>query len=84
LPEDPLLARLLKKVQLQGGVTHPYGWVPAEKRGVLGSYAAASRERANPPAADRWAFFSSLLWLPAVGEGGSRVDDAVGRRKCFL
>ena len=25
------------------------------------AYVAAPRERANPPTADRWAFFSSLL-----------------------
>ena len=35
------------------------GWVQA--RGVLGPYAAAPRKCANPPTADRWAFFSSLL-----------------------
>ena len=39
--------RLLKKVQLQGGVTHPVGWVPGEVRGVLRAYVAAPRERAN-------------------------------------
>ncbi len=38
--KDLLLVRPLKKVQMQGGVR--YG-----ARGVLGSYAAASRERAN-------------------------------------
>jgi hypothetical protein len=45
--------RLLKKVQMsldvardrepaerQGGVTHPFGWVPGEARGVLSAYAA--------------------------------------------
>ncbi len=39
--------RLLKKAQVQGGVTHPCGWVPAVARGVLGPYVAAPRERAN-------------------------------------
>jgi hypothetical protein len=39
--------RLLKKVQMQGGVTHPEGWVPGEARGVLSTYVAAPRERAN-------------------------------------
>jgi len=54
-------ARLLKKVQMQGGApgTRPPGWV--QVRGVLGPYVAAPRERANPPQADRWAFFSSLI-----------------------
>jgi len=47
-------ARLLKKVQMQGGAR-------CELRGVLSPYVAAPRERANPPQADRWAFFSSLL-----------------------
>jgi hypothetical protein len=42
-----LLPRLVKKVQIQGGVTHPYGWVPAGARGVLGAYVAAPRKRAN-------------------------------------
>jgi hypothetical protein len=46
---------------MQGGApgTHPLGWVQA--RGVLGPYVVVPRERANPPQADRWAFFSSLL-----------------------
>ena len=39
--KNSLLPRLLKKVQMQGGVTHPKGWVPGEVRGVLGPYAAA-------------------------------------------
>jgi hypothetical protein len=26
--EKVILPRLLKKVQIQGGVTHPEGWVP--------------------------------------------------------
>jgi hypothetical protein len=47
-------ARLLKKVQMQGGAR-------CDVRGVLSPYVAAPRERANPPQADRWAFFSSLL-----------------------
>jgi len=47
-------ARLLKKVQMQGGAR-------CEVRGVLSPYVATPRERANPPQADRWAFFSSLL-----------------------
>jgi len=40
-------ARLLKKVQMQGGApgTHPLGWV--QVRGVFGSYVATPRERAN-------------------------------------
>jgi hypothetical protein len=39
--------RLLKKVQMQDGEpgTHPSGWV--QVRGVLRTYAAAPRERAN-------------------------------------
>jgi hypothetical protein len=47
LVKNQLLARLLKKVQMQGGApgTHPPGWV--QTRGVLGPYAAAPRERAN-------------------------------------
>jgi hypothetical protein len=45
--ENLSLVRLLKKVQMQGGVTHPYGWVPAEVRDVLRTYVAAPRERAN-------------------------------------
>ena len=58
--ENSFSARLLKKVQMQGGArcagTHRR-WVG----GVLSSYVAAPRGRANPPQADRWAFFSSLL-----------------------
>jgi hypothetical protein len=46
--------RLLKKAQMQGGKR-------CGVRGVLSTYVAAPRERANPPEADRWAFFSSLL-----------------------
>jgi len=42
-----LLPRLLKKVRIQGAVTHPDGWVPAEARGVLGAYVAVPRERAT-------------------------------------
>jgi hypothetical protein len=47
LQKHPLLDRLLKKVQLQGGApgTCPPGWVKA--RGVLSPYAAAPRERGN-------------------------------------
>jgi hypothetical protein len=45
--KNPLSPRLIKKVQMQGGVTHPGGWVPGDVRGVLGTYAAASRERDN-------------------------------------
>jgi hypothetical protein len=45
--KNALLLRLLKKVQMQGGVTHPFGWVPGVVRGVLSSYVAAPRERAN-------------------------------------
>ena len=48
--ENSLLLRLLKKVQMQGGVTHQMGtrypsagWV--QVRGVLGPYVAAPRER---------------------------------------
>jgi hypothetical protein len=26
--KSPFLARLLKKAQMQGGITHPNGWVP--------------------------------------------------------
>jgi len=26
--KNPFSPRLLKKVQMQGGVTHPWGWVP--------------------------------------------------------
>ena len=58
--------RLLKKVQMQGGAPgthpqdgHPPDWVPGARRTY--AYVAAPRERANPPTADRWAFFSSLL-----------------------
>jgi hypothetical protein len=40
-------ARLLKKVQIQGAITDPDGWVPAEARGVLCPYVAAPRERGN-------------------------------------
>ena len=47
LLKNLLFPRLVKKVQMQGGVpgTHPPGWVQA--RGVLGSYIAAPRELAN-------------------------------------
>ena len=38
--KNPYLARLLKKVQMQGGAR-------CEVRGVLSPYAAAPRERAN-------------------------------------
>ena len=38
--ENPALARLLKKIQMQGGAR-------CEARGVLGLYVAAPRERAN-------------------------------------
>jgi len=50
--KNSLCPRLLKKVQMQGGVTHQMGtrypsagWV--QVRGVLGPYVAAPRERAN-------------------------------------
>ena len=50
--KNSLLPRLLKKAQMQGGVTHQMGtrypsagWV--QVRGVLGPYVAAPRERAN-------------------------------------
>ena len=46
LLKDVLLPGLLKKAQMQGGVTH-LRWVPGEVRGVLGTYVAAPRERAN-------------------------------------
>ena len=48
LLKDPLLARLLKKVQMQGGVpgTHLPGWV--QVRGVLSSYVAAPPEHRVP------------------------------------
>jgi len=45
---NPARPRLLKKVQMQGGVTH-LGWVPGEVRGVLDSYVAA------PHPSARWA-----------------------------
>src|SRR5574337_861185 len=52
LLKNPFSPRLLKKVQMQGGVTHQMGtrypsagWV--QVRGVLRPYVAASRERAN-------------------------------------
>jgi hypothetical protein len=38
--KNPFSARLLKKVQMQGGAR-------CEVRGVLGPYVAAPRERAN-------------------------------------
>ena len=64
-------ARLLKKAQMQGGAR-------CEVRGVLSPYVAAPRERANPPQADRWAFFSSLLRgpLPAIQDLAGAVDIA--------
>ncbi len=37
--------RLFKKAQVQGAVTHPHGWVPAEARGVISTYGASPRER---------------------------------------
>jgi hypothetical protein len=40
LPKNRFLVRLLKKVQMQGGAR-------GEVRGILGSYVAAPRERAN-------------------------------------
>jgi len=61
--------RLLKKVQMQGGVTH-LRWVPGEVRDVLGTYVAAphppqagTRRAGYPPQVGhrRWAFFSGLL-----------------------
>jgi hypothetical protein len=76
LVKNPSHPRLLKKVQMQGGVTHPR-WVPGEVRDVLGSYVAAPRKRANPPKADRWAFFSSLLPLH---QGRGQSDLGPGER----
>ena len=48
LLKNSSLPRLLKRVQMQGAVTHPDGWVPAA---------------GYPPQVghSRWAFFSSLL-----------------------
>jgi hypothetical protein len=40
MPKKPLVPRLLKKVQMQGGAR-------CEARGVLRPYVAAPRERAN-------------------------------------
>jgi hypothetical protein len=45
--KNSFLPRLRKKVQIQGGVTHPEGWVPGVVRDVLSAYVAAPRERAN-------------------------------------
>jgi len=53
LLKNPLLARLLKKVQMQGG-TRSDGYPPQVGAGVLGSYAAAPRERAEYPS-EGWA-----------------------------
>ena len=49
MPKNQLSPRLLKKVQMQGGVTHPSGWVPGGVRGVLTPYVASPRERAGYP-----------------------------------
>ena len=72
--KDPLLSRLLKKAQMQGGApgTHPAGWVQA--RGVLGPYAAAPRERAN--AAD--GPFSAAYYAARKGCTARRAR----RRRC--
>ena len=45
--KNPFWVGLLKKAQMPGGEpgTHPLGWV--QVRGVLNTYAAAPRERAN-------------------------------------
>ena len=65
--KNPFSPRLLKKVQMQGGVR-------CEVRAVLSPYVAAPRERANPPEADRWAFFSSLLRGDRKGSWAVRVS----------
>src|SRR3989338_330876 len=60
------------------------GWV--QVRGVLSPYVAAPRERANPPEADRWAFFSSLRGGPPAPEGAHREEPLpalVVRRRQF-
>jgi hypothetical protein len=53
MPENMNSPRLLKKVQTQGGATHPPDGDPADGdppqggAGALGPYAAARRELAN-------------------------------------
>ena len=58
LRENSFSGRLIKKAQVQGAVTHPDRWVPAEARGVLSTYVAAPRERRGYPSAG---------WVPADG-----------------
>ncbi len=50
-------ARLLKKVQMQGGAPI-FRWVPGEVRGVLSPYVAVPRERAGYPSGG---------WVPQMG-----------------
>ena len=56
-------ARLLKKVQVQGGVR-------CEVRGVLGPYVAAPRERAGYPSGG-WVPQMGLFQQPEEGNEGS-------------
>jgi hypothetical protein len=62
--KKPFSPRLLKKVQIQGGVTHPEGWVPAEGVPTVGGSRRTCRVRRSAAGARqrrRWAFFSGLL-----------------------
>ena len=59
LLKNPSFPRLLKKVQMPGGVTHPEGWVPGVVRGVLRTYVAAPHP--------------SFRWVP--GARGTRPED---------
>src|SRR3990172_167309 len=62
--KNSLLPRLLKKVQMQGGVTHP-GRMGTRLGGrrTWSVRRSAARARGYPPRVGlrRWAFFSSLL-----------------------
>jgi hypothetical protein len=61
--KNPYSPRLLKKTQMQGGITHPSDGYPGPSEAYF-RYAAASAE-ANQRR--RWAFFSSLSERLAAG-----------------
>jgi hypothetical protein len=61
---NAFLPRLLKKAQMQGGVTHPPDGYPGSSEAYAG-YAAAKARTSGVPIQKmghrRWAVFSSLL-----------------------
>jgi hypothetical protein len=80
--KNPSLVRLLKKVQMQGGVTHPPDGYPPRRETYLRVRRSAAGARGVPVRRmghRRWAFIGSLLTARASGVPRPRPFSPLGR-----